>query len=104
MDLKGKHVEIYFTHDVPKLAGVVTEEGSTGLFVNTGDDGTNLQFKVLETFVPYHSIKRADIMIARSPEEQEAKKHDLAERFRKMAIEATAPSTGIAEILANQLP
>lgn len=103
-DWSGKHVDIYFKHDAPKLHGIFRRAEDSGIVIDTGDDGTAISFKVGATFIPYAAIRHMNVLEPRSADEQEAKKKDLAERFRRTQLEqAAAPNLKTLELLEKQI-
>ena len=67
----------------------------------TGDDGTAIKYAVHAVFVPYSAIRYIHLLRERDSSEQEAKKKELEERFRRQTLEALSAHTKEAELLAQ---
>ncbi len=102
-DWVNKRIEVYFRVDAPKLEGTVKAVCGEGVTLETGDDGTALSHKVVATFVPFVAVRHINLLEARSEEEQERKRHELEERFRRMTMEQlAAPSQKQIEMLEKE--
>lgn len=99
----GQKIEIFFNAQSPKLVGICKSVHEFGVVVDSGDDGPEVSNKIVATFVPYATIKSVNLMQARSDAEQEAKRKELEERFRRHHLEAAAPpSAEQIEILQKE--
>ena len=103
MNWTGKRIEIFFRQEAPKIEGHVMTVSTEGVTLDTGDDGTTLAHKVVATFVPFSAVRHINFLEMRSPEEQERKRHELEERFRRMTMEQlAAPSQKQIEMLQRE--
>ena len=99
----GKRVEVLFRTDAPKLEGSLRYVSDAGVTIDTGDDGTALAFRVVATFVPFATIRHINLLEARTPDEQERKRHELEERFRRLTLEqSVAPTARQIELLERE--
>ena len=103
-DWSNQTIDIYFNGDVPKLTGKCMAIHPTGVVVETEDDGTAIAYKIAQIFVPFSSIRHVHRLVERSNEEQEAKKHELNERFRRQMMEShAAPNAKVIDTLKEEL-
>ncbi len=102
MELTGNRVEVFLTAEgAPKLSGTVMEAMPAGVVLATSDDGTAIKYAVHAVFVPYTAIRYIHLLRERDSAEQEAKKKELEERFRRQTLEALSAHTKEADLLAQ---
>ncbi len=103
-DWSGQTIDIFFHGDLPKLTGKCVGIQPTGVVLETDDDGTAIAYKITQIFVPFSSIRHVHRLVSRTNEEQEAKKHELNERFRRQMMEShAAPSQKVIDTLKEEL-
>lgn len=99
----GQHIEIFFVHQSPKITGVCKSLQPFGIELDTADDGSAVAEKITATFVPFNSVRSINLLHPRTHAEQEAKRKDLEERFRRHHLESAAPpSAEQIEILQKE--
>ncbi|MGE0431816.1 MAG: hypothetical protein AB7K09_12170 [Planctomycetota bacterium] len=103
-DWTQQTVDIFFHGDLPKLTGRLLSQLPYGVVIDIGTDGTAISHAIVQTFVPYASIRHMHRLAPRSAEEQEKKKHELNEKFRRTMMESlNAPSQQVIDTLQEEI-